>query len=130
MIAEKVLICIAFYLMLFLAAVSDAIKDSIDHKKGAETLYGFWHLMKHLLRIETFAVGCLFVLLITRLSCSLERYIFIVLILFHLLTLKDFIWMPIYKSSLWKILDNTWIIKTGWKWFDKQLGFDKQPPKG
>ena len=129
MMKDKIIV-IAILFLLILATITDAIKDSVDHKKGAETLYGFWHLMKHLLRLEIFGTGILFALLVIKIDSVLWNCAFIagtMPLLFHL---KDVVWNPFYKSSLWKIIDNTWIIKTGLKWLDKKLGFDKQPPKG
>ena len=128
--AEKILLLVLFYILLINATIYDAIKDSIDHKKGAETLYGFWHLVKHILRLKIFGAGIIFTLLIINIDSNLWRGFLVGVTISFLFVLKDVIWNPFYKSSLWKIIDNTWIIKTGWKWLDKKLGFDKQPPKG
>jgi len=84
--------------------------------------------MKHILRIELFSAGALFTFIMLLPESTAEKIIFIILVIVNLFFWKDIIWSPVYKSSLWKIIDNTKIIKTGWKWLDKKLGFDKQPP--
>ena len=127
MIAENIALLCYFFVVLIISTMLDAIKDSIDHKKGAETLYGFWHLIKHLLRLKTFGAGIIFTLLVINIDSNLWRGFLVGITICFLFVLKDIIWFPFYKSSLWKIIDNTWIIKTGWEWLDKQLGFDKQP---
>jgi len=102
------------------SATIDAIQDSIDHKKGARTLYDVWHIAKLLNRAILILIG----FLLGRSALS----IYLVTIFVVAITVGSYLWDYIYKNH-WETfvnLDNTVDIKTGIKFIDKRLGLGKR----
>jgi hypothetical protein len=111
-------------LLLLLATILDSIKDAIDHKKGAQTLYDAWHLVKHINRVVQPLFGAFFVMAA---HTSVNIYALLALCLAALWPLS-LLWDYIY-DNYWPYFvkwDNTAVYRTGWRWLDDRLGFGKQ----
>jgi len=119
MINEMISI-VGLFLFAAIYAVLDGMRDGIDHYKGAKTLYSFWHFLKHMGRIFLFITGWE--------ACNVQWWALVPFV--FMLPVYKYLWDQVYeKRARWANLDDRIVIKTGNDYFDKLLGFDKQPPE-
>lgn len=115
---HSILYVLTFYIFYMVYAYLDGVRDGIDHYKGAETLYVYWHLIKHFSRFA----------LVAGTWAGAKSDSLLVLFIFPALPVLKLVWDEAYMHrSTWARIDNNFYFQFGIWWLDKMLGFDKQP---
>lgn len=101
----------------------DSVEQTIDHHKGADTLFDVWHLCRLISKFSLFLIGTSIGLIVNN---GANGFVVIGIISIIAVISKYLFWNKVYnKYSVYVYADNNIRISTGIKAVDDFLGFGK-----